>query len=130
MQLISQSWRLSEDVERCKGYEVIGSLLHNKAHLFNDAIVTIIYEAMGIDGQSDDALLINPFLYRIVMLDFELWSQTSKALQSRHLEHFELVLRTSRHRRFNAKRIAKMQIVKKLVHAVRSDLFNAELLAV
>lgn len=130
-QLVSQSWRLSEDVERRKGYEVLGSLLHNKAHLFNDEIADVVFSAVGIDPAEsvnrDDSLLINPFLYRIVMLDFELWSSTHQELQRRHLEHFHLLLRVSKHRRFNAKRVAKMQIVKKLVHAIHSDLYSAEL---
>ena len=131
LQLISQSWRLSEDVERCKGYEVLGFLLHNKGHLFNDEVASIIFEAMGIDVSVNSAhngsLLVNPFLYRIVMLDFELWSQTSLELQRRHLFHFQLLLRTSRYRRFNVKRVAKMQIVKKLIHAIRSNLYAKKL---
>ncbi|TKY89529.1 hypothetical protein EX895_001314 [Sporisorium graminicola] len=131
LQLISQSWRLSEDVERCKGYEVLGYLLHNKGALFNDEIASTIFNAVGIDvGENsarDGSLLVNPFLYRIVMLDFELWSQTDPELQRWHLAHFQALLRTSRHRRFNAKRVAKMQIVKKLVHAIRSDAYTIEL---
>lgn len=130
LQLVSQSWRLSEDVERSKAYEVLGLLLHSKGHLFNDEIVTDLFDAVGIDiGDElarDGSLMINPFLYRIVMLDFELWSQTSQDLQTKHLEHFTLLLRSSRHRRFNVKRVAKMQIVKKLIHAIRSDLYADE----
>lgn len=103
LDLISHSWRLSEDVERCKGYEVLGSLLHGKGRLFNDEIAGIIFEAVGIDisdsAPGDTSLLVNPFLYRIVMLDFELWSQTSQALREKHLDHFTLLLRSSRHRR-------------------------------
>lgn len=98
LQLVSQSWRLSEDVERSKGYEVLGWHLHNKGHLFNEEIATILFDAVGVVG-GDGSLLINPFLYRIVMLDFELWSKTSRDLQDRHLQHFTLLLRTSRHRR-------------------------------
>ncbi|CBQ68488.1 related to WD repeat and FYVE domain-containing protein 3 [Sporisorium reilianum SRZ2] len=121
----------TEDVERCKGYEVLGLLLHSKGRLFNDEIASIIFNAVGIDVGDDPArdewLLVNPFLYRIVMLDFELWSQTTLELQRWHLSHFQVLLRTSRHRRFNAKRVAKMQIVKKLIHAIRSDVYAAEL---
>ncbi|KAJ1025084.1 hypothetical protein NDA18_004368 [Ustilago nuda] len=126
LQLISRSWRLSEDVERSKGYEVLGLHLHNKAHLFNDEIATILFDAVGIDAGGDGSLLVNPFLYRIVMLDFELWSRTTQALQSSHLEQFTFLLRSSRHRRFNSKRIAKMQIVKKLIHAIRSEIYADE----
>lgn len=101
--LISQSWRLSEDVERCKGYEVLGSLLHGKGPMFTDEIVTTLFNAVGIDvGDEqvrDGSLLVNPFLYRVVMLDFQLWSRTSRELQVRHLQHFTSLLRTSRHRR-------------------------------
>ena len=106
LELISRSWRLSEDVERCKGYEVLSSLLHTKGHLFNDEIVASLFGAMGIDvsdeGNRDGSVMVNPFLYRLVMLDFELWSQTSHDLQVTHLEHFSLLLRTSRYRRVSA----------------------------
>ncbi|GAC92926.1 hypothetical protein PHSY_000485 [Pseudozyma hubeiensis SY62] len=130
VRLISQSWRLSEDVERCKGYEVLGFLLRDKAGLFDNEVAAVVFEAMGIDADSasttNDSLLINPFLYRIVMLDFELWSQTTRELQRRHLAHFHLLLRSSRHKKFNIKRVAKMQIVKKTIHAIRSGLYPTD----
>ncbi len=128
LELVSRSWRLSEDVERCQGYEVLGLLLGEKSHLFNAEIVSTLFSAMGIEVSDADAkvgsLLVNPFLYRIIMLDFELWSRTEEELRIKHLEHFALLLRTSRHRRFNAKRIAKMQIVKKFIHAIRSGMYE------
>lgn len=130
LELISRSWRLSEDVERCQGYEVLGLLLGEKSHLFNAEIVSTLFIAMGIEMSDaetkDNSLLVNPFLYRIIMLDFELWSRTEEELRIMHLEHFALLLRTSRHRRFNAKRIAKMQIVKKFIHAIRSGMYEGQ----
>ncbi|PWY97683.1 beach-domain-containing protein [Testicularia cyperi] len=133
LQLVSESWRLSEDVERCKGYEVLGLLLSGKAHLFDERIAQLLFAAVGIDsdatadGGMDRATLVNPFLYRIIMLDFELWTRTSVDLQRLHLDHFKTLLRVSRHRRFNAKRVAKMQVVKKVVHALRSDRYTEEI---
>ncbi|EPQ31444.1 uncharacterized protein PFL1_00779 [Pseudozyma flocculosa PF-1] len=123
--LVSSSWRLSEDVERSKGYEVLGHLLRSKAHILEPATLELLLAAIGIDfAYIEQSVLVNPFLYRIIMLDFELWSQTSESMQLVHLDHFKILLRTSRHRRFNAKRVAKMQIPKKIVYALRSRVYG------
>ncbi|PWN49383.1 beach-domain-containing protein [Violaceomyces palustris] len=128
-ELVLNSWRLSEDVERSKGYEVLGLMMQSKAHLVDRSIMGQFFTAVGIDSQHpEEAALTNPFLYRIVMLDFDLWRRTSKGMQQAHLQHFGLLLRTSRHRRFNVKRVAKMQIVKKIVYALRSTSYPSDTL--
>lgn len=73
------------------------------------------------------AALVNPFLYRLIVLDFDLWTRTPEALQQAHLSHLECLLRSSRHRRFNIKRVSKMHIVKKLLYALRFGSYSDEM---
>lgn len=128
LDLVGHSWRLSEDVERCRGYEILGSLVRQKIRLITPQILNAFLLAVGIDMNSiDSATLVNPFLYRIVLLDLEIWSKTSTDLQKIHLEHFSILFRLSKNRRFNVKRVARMQIVKKLLYGLRSQLYSEEM---
>ncbi|KAN0061326.1 Beige protein-like 1 [Thecaphora frezii] len=123
--LVSSSWRLSEDVERSKGYEVLGSLLRSKVRIIDQTILGLLLAVVGVDYASpEESVLVNPFLYRIILLDFDLWSQTSEEMQLIHLDHFKIMLRTSKHRRFNVKRVSKMQIPKKMVYALRTHAYT------
>lgn len=119
-ELLQTSWRLSEDVERSKGYEILNYLVSQKKHLITPAIFELFCIAVGCSyTQANDAALVNPFLYRIILLDFHLWSQTTAQVRLAHLEQFVTLLKTSKHRKFNAKRMAKMQISKKLLQMLQ-----------
>lgn len=126
--LVQGSWRSSEDVERARGYEVLDYLLHQKRHLIGERTLATFLEAVGIEaGREATAALTNPFLYRIILLDFSIWTATPPSVQQVHLDHFAVLLRTSKHRRFNAKRVAKMQIARKLLYALRSGNYSREI---
>ncbi|PWN32498.1 beach-domain-containing protein [Meira miltonrushii] len=118
--VISSSWRLSEEIEVARGYEVLHYLISQKRHLINVPILHTFCKAIGweSDPKKDDELvaLVNPFLFRVCMLDFGLWASASSIeVQIAHLEVLNTLLRTSKYRRFNAKRVAKMQITRKLL---------------
>ncbi|PWN39528.1 beach-domain-containing protein [Ceraceosorus guamensis] len=126
--LVDNSWRLSEDAEKKKAYEVLSLLLHayrKQSGSLSMSLLSIFERAVGIhEDRAEDAALSNPFVYRLFMLDFELWSGDDQVQQA-HLAHFAVLLRTSAHRRFNIKRVAKMQIVRKLLYALRADHISA-----
>lgn len=63
--------------------------------------------------------------YRAIGLNFELWSKASLDVVKLYLDHFEHLLVTSEHKRFNALRtFQKSGIVRKLLFAIRSGLFE------
>lgn len=129
-ELVEHSWRLSEDVERARGYEILALLLRQKIRLISPEILKSFLLAVGIDMNSpDSSALVNPFLYRIVLLDLDIWSKTTTDLQKIHLEHFSVLMRISKNRRFNVKRVARMQIVKKLLYGLRAKLYGEEMVA-
>ena len=62
--------------------------------------------------------------YKAIVLDFELWSRSRKEIQRKHLEHFTILVQTSRHRAFNVtNRTAKMGLVQKLLFALQAGCY-------
>ncbi|PWN18284.1 beach-domain-containing protein [Microstroma glucosiphilum] len=129
LQLLKNSWRLCEDAEQARAYEILNLFLRQKAHLMTLDALAVILSAVGLDQEATDrSALVNPIMYRIVLLDFDLWSLTPPAVQTAHLGHFAALLRSSKHRRFNIKRVAKMNILKKFLYALRNKQPDKELM--
>lgn len=124
LDLVGVSWRLSEDVEMVRAYEILNFMITEKASLVTLPILETLCGAVGLQlrhpSSWGDAALINPFLYRVMMLDFSLWTQMPLDVQLAHLDHFVALLKSSRYRRFNAKRMAKMQIARKILFAMET----------
>lgn len=73
--------------------------------------------------------IVNTVAYRAIALDFLLWSRTSIEIQRAHLEHFAILVQTSRYQRFNVKqRYHKMGIVRKFLFVLQTDLYQPALL--
>jgi len=73
--------------------------------------------------------IVNTVAYRAIALDFILWSRTSPEIQHAHLEHFAILMQTSRYKRFNVKqRYHKMGIVRKFLFVLQTDLYQPALL--
>lgn len=71
----------------------------------------------------------NSVAYRAIGLDFELWSLARRPVTEMYLQHFEYLITTSKHARFNALRtFQKAGAVKKLIFALRSGFFDQKLL--
>jgi WD40 repeat protein len=122
---ISNSWRLSEDVETGRGYEMLNFLLCQKIEMFDIGILETLCHAVGIvkhpeSSTSQQSALLNPFLFRAILLDFKIWSRTRIEVQLAHLEALGVLLRSSKHRRFNSKRVARMQLSRKLLQRLAS----------
>lgn len=66
--------------------------------------------------------------YRVIALDFDLWSRAKQEIQQVYLEHFVTLLQTSRYKTFNAKqRLSKMGVVRKILFAFQADWYNGDL---
>ncbi|PWN30860.1 beach-domain-containing protein [Jaminaea rosea] len=126
--LLRKSWRLCEDAEQIRAYEMLCLILRQRADKVSLAVLEILLKAVGVDPQLPErAALVNPFMYRVVLLDFDLWAQTTEEVQRAHLGHFALLLKTSKHRRFNIKRLNRMQIVKRLLWRIEAATPSADL---
>lgn len=76
-----------------------------------------------------NSILVNPVAYRIIALDFSLWSLLPPPIQRLHLGHFETILQTSRFRNFNAKfRFVKFGAVKKILYVLQTQMYREEMI--
>ena len=72
---------------------------------------------------------MNTIAYRAIALDFLLWSRTGPEIQRAHLEHFTILVQTSRYKRFNIKqRYHKMGIVRKFLFVLQTDIYQPDFL--
>jgi hypothetical protein len=98
------------------GYDILGAILHRKAHLINLTAFETLFEFLGLNfNVPEQSTIVNPLAYKAIALDFSLWSKTgipsnaasSVTLNTKfkiplvHLNHFTTLLLRSRYRAFN-----------------------------
>ncbi|WAR62738.1 hypothetical protein PtB15_15B325 [Puccinia triticina] len=71
------------------------------------------------------SVITNPLAFRFLLLDFDLWSSTSLEIQRFHCESLCGMIETSIWSRFSMKRISKMNLLPKMLHALRNRQFSA-----
>lgn len=72
---------------------------------------------------------MNTIAYRYLALDFEIWSRARKEVQQAHLEHFVMLLQTSRYKRFNLRqRLAKFGLVRKFLFVLQTNMYQHDVL--
>jgi hypothetical protein len=72
-----------------------------------------------------NSVIVNATAYRHIALDMPLFSLFSADIQLAYFEHFSVLLRTSRFRRFNSKsRFSKFGAVRKFIFALQLDAFK------
>ncbi|KAF6760566.1 hypothetical protein DFP72DRAFT_988225 [Ephemerocybe angulata] len=127
---LRNSWQNSEDMERLRGYEILAEMLRSKASLINLTAFETVFEFLGVNFSSPEhSTVVNVVGYRVIALDFDLWSRSKKEIQLVYLEHFVTLLKTSRYKTFNAKqRLSKMNLVRKLLFALQADWYHGEML--
>ncbi|KAF9479125.1 beach-domain-containing protein [Pholiota conissans] len=126
---LKNSWQNSEDMERLRGYEIIGEMLRTKARLINLTTFETLFEFLGINFSSpEQSTIVNPLAYRAIALDFALWSHTKLEIQRAHLEQFSTLLTLSRYKAFNWKqRLSKVNLVRKILFAIQADWYDTKL---
>ncbi|EPQ51421.1 beach-domain-containing protein [Gloeophyllum trabeum ATCC 11539] len=126
---LRNSWQNSEDMERLRGYDVLGDILRAKSELINVTGFEILFEFLGMNFRNlDHSTIVNTLAYRAIALDFELWSRTKPEIQRSYMEHFVTLLSTSKHKRFNAKqRFAKLNVVRKLLFVLQTNWYRDDM---
>ncbi|OCH84794.1 beach-domain-containing protein [Obba rivulosa] len=127
---LRNSWQNSEDTERLRGYDILAEILREKSSFINITGFETLFEFLGLDFRSPDhSTITNTVAYRVVALDFQLWSRTKAEIQRVHLEHFATLLELSKYKHFNVKqRIAKMGVVRKLLFVLQTAWYPYEML--
>ncbi|WWD18748.1 hypothetical protein CI109_103202 [Kwoniella shandongensis] len=129
--MIKDSWEASEEMERIHGFDLLAALLRPRmSTMVDEHIAKIILSMLGINmDKPNTATVHNSVAYRSLGLEFELWSYAPDDVIIYYLKHFEYLLSTSKHKRFNILRtFQKSAMVKKMLYALRSGLFSLEVL--
>ncbi|EIN04780.1 beach-domain-containing protein [Punctularia strigosozonata HHB-11173 SS5] len=128
---LRNSWQNSEDMERLRGYDILAGMLRDKAKLINATGFETLFEFLGLNFRHpEQSTITNAVAYLALALDFELWSRTSQSIQRAHLDHFITLLKTSRHKRFNARhRYAKMpsSVVRNLLFVLQTEWYPRDM---
>ncbi|WWC88365.1 uncharacterized protein L201_003276 [Kwoniella dendrophila CBS 6074] len=130
--MIKDSWSASEEMERIHGFDLLAAILRPKmSQLFDEQCAKILLSMLGINmDKPSTATVHNSVAYRSLGLEFELWSYAPDDIVRFYLKHFEYLLSTSKHKRFNVLRtFQKSAMVKKMLYALRSGLFDLEVVS-
>ncbi|ORX37124.1 hypothetical protein BD324DRAFT_427167 [Kockovaella imperatae] len=125
--MLKHSWAASEEMERIRGFDLLAAILRPKmVNLVDIPCTKIILAMLGINMDRPNAATVhNSAAYRALGLEFELWSRASLGVVTLYLQHFEYLLATSKHARYNVLRtFQKAAMVRKMLYALRSNLFD------
>ncbi|KAI9273684.1 hypothetical protein BY458DRAFT_533167 [Sporodiniella umbellata] len=127
-EILNHSWRISIDMERSRGYELLAYLLKRKRNLITLELFELILSFIGKNKNNlGDSIINNPLAYRYIILNFEVWKKTNLDVQKAHLEQFVLFTNISNFRSFNLKQLPEIHIVKKFLLALRMNTYSTEL---
>ncbi|WFD29902.1 beige protein-like 1 [Malassezia sp. CBS 17886] len=117
LDLVSHSWRLADDAERLGVYGMLALLLRDQAEHISVGLLAGVLQAAGASGAAP--LLANELLYRAVVLDVCLWARTGRDVQRAWLAHLPALLGPTAHGEANARRLSKVQLMKRLLYFAR-----------
>ncbi|KAK6359872.1 hypothetical protein TWF696_001001 [Orbilia brochopaga] len=128
---IKSNWRNSEAMEKENGFGILAYLLRTKESpgVVCRELLDLILIFVGYNMERpEESVLINPLAYRVLLVDFELWRKADIPTQKAYFAQFIVFGSGSINHRFNAKRLLRMRIVKKLIHALKSDAFSMDVI--
>jgi hypothetical protein len=129
---IRKNWRNSEAVERDNGYAILGMLLRIKLgyggygtgenlvpRLMISSeerdrlafqILSLVLGFVGYNhGEPSESFIINPFAYRIILIDLDIWRKSAPRIQELYYKQFVTFAVKSKHREFNSRRLIRMR---------------------
>ncbi|KAK8230622.1 hypothetical protein HDK90DRAFT_328482 [Phyllosticta capitalensis] len=141
---VHDNWRNSEAMERENGFAVLAALLRDKLGLgsisgkssvasIEDAdieslshdLLQVVLRFIGYDEiQPYESKIVNPLAYRALLIDFDLWRRCPADTQKLYYHQFEVFAKDCKHHVFNAKRLTRMRIIKRLLDALKGETFT------
>ncbi|KAF2673022.1 beige/BEACH domain-containing protein [Microthyrium microscopicum] len=150
---IENNWRNSEAIERQNAYGVLAGLMREKlgfGSIFGESAyashrpppipvdlkqreelaLELLRMTLAFVGYSEtkpeNALIINSLAYRYLLVDFDTWRRSPIATQKVYYSQFVHYAAKGKHHKFNAKRLIRMRIVKRLIDALKGESFSAD----
>ena len=132
LEAVKNSWRNSEVMERENAFGILGLLLRMKmgistsawvntsltpisggvteCHKLSFQLLSLILGFVGFRHENPTkSLIVNPLAYRILLVDNDMWGQTTFVTQKLYYEQFVLFAVGSNYHQFNWKRLARMR---------------------
>jgi beige protein homolog 1 len=147
---IRDNWRNSEAMEREHGYGILASLIRDKLGFTGNGgsrlsstidgdigqrndlalqLLRLILDFVGYDlKEPTQSIINNPLAYRILLVDLDVWRFAALPVQRAYYEQFIAMGLDSKYHRFNSKRLSRMRIAKKLVDALKGEIFSVDVL--
>lgn len=132
--LCKHDWRNSEAFERSSGFGVLSWLLQQKAlpsgqggaphhasstvstlnagqniHSQSPSLLRAVLEASTVGNENEEALLVNPLAYRMLVTDNDLWQHTGSGTQDMLYNNLLALTSKSKHKDFNTRRLLQMR---------------------
>ncbi len=149
LELVQNNWRNSEAMERENGYSILATILRMKLGLVNNhqsskpspaiptatvdrnemafRLLRLVLAFVGYDIETPrNSVINNPLAYRVLLVDTDIWRSGAQAVQELYFNQFITFGVESQHYRFNAKRLARMRVLKKLLDALKSEAVLAD----
>ncbi|RAL12723.1 Beige/BEACH domain protein [Aspergillus homomorphus CBS 101889] len=147
---VQDNWRNSEAMEKENGYGILAALLREKLGVSSVGsssksssvcysqedrsalaleLLRLTLKFVGYDfEQTNRSMITNPLAYRVLLVDLEVWRFGDIHLLEIYYTQFRVFASESQFRRFNAKRLARMRVNKKLLEALKGEDFTQEAL--
>ncbi|KAL1958650.1 hypothetical protein VTO42DRAFT_3993 [Malbranchea cinnamomea] len=146
---INDSWRNSEAMEKESGYGILAMLLREKLGFpsFQTSaskitpvcsttqernqlameLLILILKFVGYDLESPKrSIIVNPLAYRVLLVDLDIWNYGDLPLLEIYYSQFRTLCVESHNHRFNARRLARMRVIKRLLETLKSGYFTLE----
>ncbi|KAJ5350153.1 hypothetical protein N7541_007880 [Penicillium brevicompactum] len=141
---VQDNWRNSEAMERENGYGILAALLREKLgfHIGNSAapcripavssdpkelfaltldLLRLTLAFVGYDFERPNrSIITNPLAYRVLLVDMDVWRLSESQVLELYYSQFCTFSSDSNFRRFNARRLGRMRVNKKLLETLKS----------
>ena len=139
---VQDNWRNSEAMERENGYGILAALLRDKlgfqlgstsssksvvANSTADEqntltlhLLRLTLKFVGYDfTKPSNSIITNPLAYRVLLVDMDIWRLGDAPILELYYTQFRTFSADSNYRRFNAKRLGRMRVSKKLLETLK-----------
>ncbi|WEW56011.1 beige protein-like 1 [Emydomyces testavorans] len=150
LESVQDSWRNSEAMEKENGYGILAVLLREKLGITTAVQTTprkiapvcstsqdrnelamelliLILRFVGYDFENPKkSIIINPLAYRVLLVDVDIWRLGDLPLLEIYYSQFRIFCIESYHHRFNARRLSRMRVIKKLLNSLKDEIYTDE----
>ncbi|EMC93723.1 hypothetical protein BAUCODRAFT_36170 [Baudoinia panamericana UAMH 10762] len=148
---VQDNWRISEAMEKGSGYGLFALIIREKLGLETGFAVTatarqpaqmldfedrqsmpielleLILEFVGYNRiKPEDSMIVNPMAYRVLLVDFDTWRRCDIQTQKLYYQQFVHFTCQNKHQGFNAKRLVRMRVVRRLAEALKAEEIASE----